>query len=717
MTTKLLHFKARTHILSLLGDQLIGSDNLAIFELVKNAYDADAEEVCVTFKNLNTSKQSIVIEDNGFGMSADILEKVWLEIGTNSKRGENRKPTPKYKRIALGEKGVGRLAVHKLGKTITLESKTEDNTYSCRFTINWAEIIESSEYIEGAQVKLEILDCNLFPEYNHGTRIIIQNLKKQTWSKKNLRDLVRKINTIKNPFRSIQKFDVKVNVDSPYANWISDLKSTDDMLNEAMYNFNFYLDRNANLTWTYRFNPPKLTEVASRKVVGWKQLLKLVNPDLFEIGEEAGDHKKSKEKQIHLKNINLEGIGPLFGRFYVYNLSDGILRLLGQKDNMKQFIKENCGVKLYRDGIRVYNYGEPNDDWLGLDLRRVQRSGNKFSKNIVIGAIELSLQESFNGLKEKTNREGFEDSIYFERLKDISESIFSVLEITAASDRQKISTYLDTMKPIKRVGFSDTINDLKVKVIEKNVDKDLLPLIGRVEKDYATMRDVMVSSGMTGINLGLIFHEVEREVQFLNTEIEQEFDIKQIKERIKNLNSIIENFTPLVRQNKNIIINASKLIERLKQIESSRFLIHDVIFSSPLLYGETEDFPIKGPGNLLLSSLGNIVDNAIYWTSSQREIVDKKEFKSRIYITTNTKDFGGNAIIIADNGEGFKLEEDELKQPFKTTRPNGMGLGLYFVELVMNMLGGKLIFLNSDEIELPKGLDGAVVVLVFPKNQ
>ena len=113
----------------------------------------------------------------------------------------------------------------------------------------------------------------------------------------------------------------------------------------------------------------------------------------------------------------------------------------------------------------------------------------------------------------------------------------------------------------------------------------------------------------------------------------------------------------------------------------------------------------------------NIVDNAIYWTSSQREIVDKKEFKSRIYITTNTKDFGGNAIIIADNGEGFKLEEDELKQPFKTTRPNGMGLGLYFVELVMNMLGGKLIFLNSDEIELPKGLDGAVVVLVFPKNQ
>ena len=67
-------FKAKSHILSLLGDELIGSDNLAIFELVKNAYDADAEEVKIRSNDLNTPKQSITIEDDGNGMSLETLQ-------------------------------------------------------------------------------------------------------------------------------------------------------------------------------------------------------------------------------------------------------------------------------------------------------------------------------------------------------------------------------------------------------------------------------------------------------------------------------------------------------------------------------------------------------------------------------------------------------------------------------------------------------------------
>ena len=116
MSSTSIKIKAKSHILTLLGDELIGSDSLAIFELVKNAYDADAERVSVTFMDLDTPNQKIIIEDDGHGMNSKVIQDVWLTIGTDFKRGKNRKQSPKFNRVSFGNKGVGRLAVHKLAK-------------------------------------------------------------------------------------------------------------------------------------------------------------------------------------------------------------------------------------------------------------------------------------------------------------------------------------------------------------------------------------------------------------------------------------------------------------------------------------------------------------------------------------------------------------------------------------------------------------------------
>ena len=71
-----------------------------------------------------------------------------------------------------------------------------------------------------------------------------------------------------------------------------------------------------------------------------------------------------------------------------------------------EYLDDNGGGRVYRDGIRVYNYGEVGEDWLGLDIRRVNAPTRKISQNIILGAIHLSLKSS-TGLIEKTNREGF----------------------------------------------------------------------------------------------------------------------------------------------------------------------------------------------------------------------------------------------------------------------------------------------------------------------
>jgi Histidine kinase-, DNA gyrase B-, and HSP90-like ATPase len=699
-------FKAKSHILSLLGDELIGSDNLAIFELVKNAYDADAEEVKIILNDLNTPKQSIMIEDDGNGMTLETLQNVWLEIGTDFKRGLKRKPSQKYKRISLGEKGVGRLAVHKLGKRIIVETQPKGGTTSYQIILNWADLISDSEYIQDTFLQIETIKKSLFPKKKHGTRLIISELKKESWTKKDLRDLARKTNSIKSPFRSIDKFNVIITANDHHKNWFEDVKDPKKILAESLYFFKFDIDEKGKIEWSYDFRPPKSfglkTNHKSSKKAEDKFLKIDKNDEVFE------------KNQKTLKKNDLVGIGPISGQFYVYNLISQVLNALSQTTAVKEFVKDNYGVKLFRNGIRVYNYGEASDDWLGLDLGRVQKLGEKFSRNTVVGAIEIEMKDSHGYLVEKTNREGFDENYYFKKFKAICIEVFGLFQDMAIPDRELIKAYLEGIKPVAKVGLSETLLELKQKLKEKKIEVELAPLIKRVEKDYNNMRDVMLNSGMTGLNLGLVFHEVDREMRFINADLDSNKNINTIKERVKNLIQLLENFSPILRQNKNIIIKASELVEKAKNINNPRFSYHKVVFSSPLISHENKDFSIKGPANLLLSAVSNIIDNAIYWVSLKRETENEK-FKSAIYIGSDIKSFSGPAIIIADNGNGFNLEPDELVQPFRTTRPGGMGLGLYFVNVVMEMIGGKLLFPDREDLDIPKPYTGATIALVFPK--
>jgi nitrogen fixation/metabolism regulation signal transduction histidine kinase len=154
-----------------------------------------------------------------------------------------------------------------------------------------------------------------------------------------------------------------------------------------------------------------------------------------------------------------------------------------------------------------------------------------------------------------------------------------------------------------------------------------------------------------------------------------------------------------------------------RQINLPRFTYHKVIFSSPLISKENDDFQIKGPNNLLLSVVSNLIDNSIYWVSCKKELDSASEFKPAIYIGSDSKNFSGPTIIVADNGNGFNLEPEDLIAPFKSTRPGGMGLGLYFANMVMEMMGGKIQFPSKEDVEIPNVYSGAIIALVFPKQK
>lgn len=100
----------------------------------------------------------------------------------------------------------------------------------------------------------------------------------------------------------------------------------------------------------------------------------------------------------------------------------------------------------------------------------------------------------------------------------------------------------------------------------------------------------------------------------------------------------------------------------------------------------------------------------------QSEITSSPHYHKAIYISSDVKSFDGPAIIIADNGTGFNLDADSLVQPYRTLKPGGMGLGLYFVNLVMETIGGKLLFPSMEDCDIPSAYTGAIIALIFPKN-
>jgi len=705
-------FKAKAHLLKLLGDELIGDDRLAIFELVKNAYDADATKVDVLL-DLNSKSPKIIVRDYfGQGMTKDEILNKWMEIGTDSKRKKNRQRTPIFKRMPLGEKGVGRLAIHKLGSTLKLNTKAKNHP-EIEVSIDWPSLIEESNYIEDTRVKVsdDPLE-SYFKENETGTRIEITNLTTSDWTRGNIRKLKRLLTSLVSPFSQLSDFTVNLEVPGREKD-ISDILTAQDVVERAIWKFDFFLDENGSYSYSYNFQPPSLFK--SIRAVSKEEsdiFLELIPP----LERERSARSKSSKDKLLLNSDDLNGIGYIYGTFYIYLRDREVLNALGAFQDVRDYLNEQSGIRIYRDSIRVFNYGEPNEDWLGLNAGRINRPGKKIGTNMVLGGIDLDLERSF-GLKEKTNREGFDENDFYHRFKWITSSVIEHFHILHQPDRDTISQYIkdgrEKHKPDPSVRFTDNINDIRDRLKKHGLEKEIGGKINQIESDYQQMREVTLSTGIAGINLAVIFHEVERGVEDLNAAIKKGDSQDNLLKRSDHLTKLLEGFTPLLRRNEQKTFSIKTLAQRVINLSEHRFEHHNVTISCPIITDECSDFNVKGPFGLLQAALNNLIDNSIHWTTLKAE-KEKSNYKPAIRILTLVDWFQeGPALVVADNGPGFELSPDDAVQPFKTTRPAGMGVGLYYTDKVMETIGGRLLITSAEELELPSSYSGAAVVMIF----
>ncbi|MGO7274696.1 ATP-binding protein [Rhizobium ruizarguesonis] len=701
-------FKPRARLLQLLGDQLIGSSKLAVFELVKNAYDADASKISITLGGLQTSDPWIIVEDDGVGMSLDTIQNVWLVPGDDHREKDRKQDrrSPKFHRLPLGEKGVGRFAVHKLGGRVRLTTRAADHR-ECQVSIDWQELM-SNRFLEDAPVTVIEREPKIFKGERTGTRIRIDDLSQKEWSRAEVRDLYRQVTSISSPF-SARSDNFTIDFQVPdFQKWISELPDASELLKRAPWRFRFRFD-GQQLKYNYDFRGVPGIKIEPRKASQSEKLQIVADREPDDL-DAAATPKAKRSTSIIADESTIDGIGPVSGTLYVFDRDREILSRYAQSRLIERFLDQNGGIRVYRDEIRIYNYGEPGDDWLGLDLRRVNSPSRNLSRNIVIGVIDLKLNES-SGLREKTNREGFVENGPYRRLRQVVLGAVSVFETERRIDKQKIRQ-LTGKAPSTDREVAGPIGDVRRVARSKGFLNEIDPSLMRVEQEFKQLREDFLRAGISQVGLAVVFHEVERGIGALATALADGVALPELKTQVGQLQAVLETSTQLLRKGDKKSYSLKQLLRRARDITLVRFRVHKVQLVCPSLEDQAEDATAVFAFGLALGAATNIIDNAIHWLKVSIP-AEGPAGSRRIFMDIATDEAGHPVLVFADNGPGFRDPPEQLVEPFFSRRPDGMGLGLYYANLAMNLNDGELLFPSGDDYEVPAEFTGAVVAMAF----
>lgn len=697
-------FTISPRVIAHLGEDLIKNESIALLELVKNSYDAYAIVCKVDFHYQGNRLTQITIEDDGKGMDRETIETVWLTIGTDNKKKQLE--VGERERVPLGEKGIGRLGVHKLGRRIKMLTKAVGSP-EVEVNIDWNEL-EYSKTIQDFRVSLEehqaLFDDDL---EHHGTKIIISDLK-GTWDRRKVRAVYRDLTSLNSPFGSKNdSFRVEITTNSKV---FEGLPSVEDILQVAMYRVHCTIEGGYISDFHYQFKPwAQLERIQGRTVDSLddddKQLLHRV-----EYEDERGK-TKYKTESFSLSDYN---IGKIEVEMAIFEKDASVFSLMNmERTILNNYLKENGGFRVYRDDVRVYNYGEKDNDWLSLDYRRILRAGGNIGNSLVLGAVSLDRRSSTD-LKEKTNREGFiENDAYYAFVDAVAYAVDISTRYRNYDKDRLISIYKEDKRVVEPVVSElHTAMEMVERAVADHHDReDILNCLIRVNHQYQEVRDVLLRSANAGLNLGVVVHEIDKQVTALHGFAERGMldDVKKIAERLEKT---IGGYTVLLSNSSIKETPVSQIVGTV--IETNQFRFHDhqiKVYSNR----KKTDFKAYLSKAEAIAALTNLIDNSIYWVSKSRT-------EGRIiyiYITDQIK--GYITVAVCDNGSGFKISPEMAIQPFVTGKPlgTGMGLGLHITHEVMVAMKGELVIFDKNEFELPDkakdmGADWAIVALCFP---
>ena len=265
------------------------------------------------------------------------------------------------------------------------------------------------------------------------------------------------------------------------------------------------------------------------------------------------------------------------------------------------------------------------------------------------------------------------------------------------------------------------IEELRRELERRGVQDEFELYVAKIERDYQNMQETLLTAGMSGLNLAVVFHEVERGVRALHQVISEGEDVESAAMQARDLMRLLDGFATLLRRDSKRQHSGKQLLDAARQFNMLRFRHHRIQLVCPSLHSDDEGFPValrirasRGSVEQPHRQLSVLASSQVVGPPGTHEIAPTR----KLYMGISHEFDAGPAVIVADNGTGFQGDDPEnLVRPFFTYKPEGMGLGLYYANLAMELNGGQLAFPQHGEVELPEEFDGAAVALIFEEAQ
>ena len=698
--------RPRARILRTLGDELISSEAVALMELVKNSYDADATRVLVRFHGpLEIGNGGVEVIDNGHGMSLETIRTTWMEPATLSRKRERR--SQRLGRRVLGEKGIGRFATSRLANFLEVVTRRAGSEQETRVYFDWAQFDNEGKYLDEVEVLWEEEDPTELvtggtverlwysggepnpDELTHGTILRMEQLRSK-WGNSEFDDLRTSLSRLVSPFFGDElsarndRFELCLDLPPPF-------------------------EQHSGIV-----EPPELLRIPHYQLKG------IIDADgryVFGIDMRGGSGEESMRGEFSLENRRLE-CGPIEVELRVWDRDPTSMAELVERHSFQSvsqvrgLLDSGAGISIYRDGFRVLPYGEPNDDWLRLDMRRVQNPTLRLSNNQVLGYVIIS-SEGNPKLRDQSNREGLIEGPPLDDLRELVKLTLNEIE----SRRYKLR-HPRTQLHRRRTGglFADldlaTVRDY----VERRHPEDhqLRQLVGDAERELETraqgIQEVLSRYhrlAALGQLIDVVLHDGRAPLAKINNEAV--LGLRDVdRSGQASMAAIVKlggRFRGIVTQS-DALANIFRKIEpfggrkrgrpglvSLEEVIANAFSVLDTEIAEVGVEISLPDTNTQVTVDQaeIQQVVINLLQNSLHWLRHVPQ--DTRQ----ISVHVRRREPDEVEVVFSDSGPGVSPDfRDRIFDPYFSTKPDGVGLGLTIAgEIVNDYYAGDLELLES----------------------
>ena len=680
----------------LIGRDLITDRITALFELVKNCYDANAQNVNVKFQNVAAGEDGavITIEDDGFGMSFEDIRDKWMVIGTSSKRKEPYTPAP-FTRKCVGEKGIGRFAVDKLGDKVTIITKKAGAKEWLSVEIDWtayynSQSNESITLFTDIENQYKFIACNDISA--SGTKLVITGVR-EVWTKTDIDRFISEVSKIVSPYANLSyPFYVKVNAPSYGIDAVATRNQND--VNIATVGFSLSYDNESRTQDSVHFD--------------------------------------EKSNTIVVNQVPLKSFGGINMKVFYFDEA-------ARKRYRKEFPNNEIdGIKIYRDGIITTPFAESKKkddekrDVLGIDKRVWENIFDRVSSREIIGIVEITMSDNPK-IIDATNRQDFVDNEEYRELKRFIITQLDAIEHYKKFARtQKKKKTQDTLDATGEI-IQDFITSVETITKDKpELKKSFEPVLQQAKKTDKAVKSVIKER-----------KEAEEEFSrkeniYMSIMSLQEYAIhithavRTTLNKIRDRVEYFKNFFPNPSENDLFLEYAQEMYDEFMVL--NRVIDYMLSYSQSNLQPEDINLSLTltevfaGYSDLLQSS-GITLDTSLpkkmelkntnrqYFRDILQNLMDNsikavKDSKVKIIKCTAYAEDDDLVLLVSDTGCGIPKEKREwVFGLYNTTTEDqgGAGIGLYVVKTRVESLKG-IVTIEDSEF----GNVGTTVKIVLP---